>query len=695
MQMNFRLLVGAAFCAMGALTGCNGVGGSGELLAKIGNEKVYVEDLNLLQLNRGHASKTLSQDLYDNLYSKAALTSVALKEIPEINKEWEEYLRDVDARILTMVYQRFYIMDCLTYPENELRRFYDANRELFAEDSSSKFEMIRSKVAAQYYLSQSKEKLAEYLKIHLTENPTAADTAEAKSRFVGERIQELRAAASDDILNRRKISVAGLPVVEPKVYYEKHKDEFMTVAGYELYHIQSTDSASLAGLFTETPTLEQFKAAAVASSKNQMTAKDSGYVGVVKQRFSLPYDIGMVDVLADTLEGKKPGYVTGVLRSAHTGAFQRFYLVAQVQSQQKPFERVEASLKVDSAMGNLLDVDSSTVLLSKEGKTLFTEADLLNLNEKFFKQSLSVRTHERILNMVAETYAFADIAKELKLDHSWEYRAIVRDTRWNFISDRYLNKKNDPRQAPEDSVKALYNLVGSPLREGLSYEDAKQDWNAILSVPMNVYKHDYLFGYRMLYVGKTYEQSIPAIFYKRSQELTKLKNERLASEAYANAAVHLYDSSIPEAKPEGHADFLIAAADSLCKAGKRSEAYGRYRQVLYAYADNDELFQKVAYELAQVQNENEEYLDAEAEYYAFYKMWPDNPNAEKAMFSRGFILNENLGMNDAALEVFKEFQEKYPNSELKESVDWLIKNIESNGKLAEDLMKKISDEDAK
>ena len=87
------------------------------------------------------------------------------------------------------------------------------------------------------------------------------------------------------------------PRLEKAVNYaQNHKDEFMTVPGYELYHVQG-DSAKLASLFAETPTLEQFKAAAYANSSNPKTAKDSGYVGHVKQNFALPYGIGMVGVV--------------------------------------------------------------------------------------------------------------------------------------------------------------------------------------------------------------------------------------------------------------------------------------------------------------------------------------------------------------------------------------------------------------
>ena len=49
-------------------------------------------------------------------------------------------------------------------------------------------------------------------------------------------------------------------------------------------------------------------------------------------------------------------------------------------------------------------------------------------------------------------------------------------------------------------------------------------------------------------------------------------------------------------------------------------------------------------------------------------------------------------MEEKALEIFELFLKKYPNSELKESVNWLVQNIKNNGKLASELLEKIGNE---
>ena len=475
-------------------------------------------------------------------------------------------------------------------------------------------------------------------------------------------------------------------------YYNKHKDEFMTVPGYELYHVQG-DSAKLANLFAETPTLEQFKAAAYTNSSNQKTAKDSGYVGHVKQNYALPYGIGMVNDLSAALEGKEPGFVTPVIRANDMKNFHRFYLAAVDPAKLKTYDRVGAGIEAGVKAGTYFDVDSSTVLITVAGKPVFTEADLLRFNDAYFHRALSQQIHQRMVQMIAETFAYAELAKEAKLNHSWEYRALYRFNRLEFLSSRYIDKKLFGKDIPEDSLKAFYDRVGKYVHPGYTYEQAKDLLHKMALFPENMYKHDYYMCYRVFYAGKTYEQSMGEIYNKLVGEYTGTKTGRFAAEAYEKADVHLYDTGIAEFKPYKTADKLMARADSLYQAGKKSDAYYAYRDVMYGYAEDDSLFERVAYEMAQIQGENEEYMDAEGEYYAFYTMWPNSPNAEKAMFSRGFMLNENLGWNDKALGVLEEFLQKYPNSELKESAQWLIDNIKSNGKLADDLMKKIEAEE--
>ena len=690
--MKAKLLTLASLASLFFLNGCNGIGDKDTLLARIDNEKVYQEDYTLLLKNEGPVKTYKNRYLYDKLYSKAALVSRALSEYPELEEEWQAYFDDLDPRVMTMVFQRYYVSECIGYSDAELRKFYDMNRSLFPKDSSGEFLMARPDVANRYYASQNQDKFADFLKENLKgENPSTEDTLKALRSFADNRRMELQKELTANFMENAQISMPELPTVDPKVYYEKHKDQFMTVPGYELYHVQG-DSLELSSLFADTVSLEQFKLVAATKSKNAETAKDSGYVGHVKQNYVLPHGIGLVANLAATLEGKKPGFVTPVLGSADK-KFHVFYLASLDASRLKPYDRVDAGIANGVKSGTYFDVDSSVVLITKAGEPVFTEADLNRYNKKFFRRAMNFQLHQRLVSMIAENMAFAEMAKKSKLNHSWEYRALRRSSRMDYICERYMEKKLSGEDIPEDTLKALYDRVGSPIHVGYSYEQAKDDLRKVAAFPKNMYAHEYYMCYRVFYAGKTYEESVPAIYARRSEEVARLMQDRFAAEAYYKADVHLYNTTETEYKPEMLASILVPKADSLYKAGNRSAAYYEYRKVMYAYADVDSLFEKVAYEMALVQGENEEFMDAEGEYYAFYTMWPNSVNAEKAMFSRGFMLNENLSWNDKALEVLEEFLQKYPNSELKESAQWLVDNIKSNGKLADDLMKKIEAEE--
>lgn len=681
------------FACILLLCGCNGVGEKDTLLARINDEKVYTEDEQILVKMTGGANSTdRSYFLYNRVFSKVALASRGLLEYPELAAEWEQYYKDIDIRILTMVFQRFHVMERLTYSEEELRMFYEGNKQLFASDSSNTYDP--SKVAGEYYVYKNPDAWKDFLSrmTDSTATLTAQDTASLKEHFVTEYRNSLRTSAIEKARNNPRITVNVLPPVSAEAYYEKNKEKFMTVPGYEVYHIQGKDSAALMKAVPAEATLEQFKLAAFKRSTNKETAKDSGYVGIVKRGFALPYDIGVMPELDEALKDKAAGFVTAPLMSSATKAYHRFYLVRQVPSEIKPFDRAKAEAQAMAETNGMPEMDSSFALVMLDSNPVFTVADYARYCDKYFHAPRNKRSLDYIINAFVESFAFAVAAKEAKLEHSWEYRALVRDTRAEFISEEFLDKKL-AAQVSDDSLKNLYDRMDSTFREMYTFEKAKPELQKYLTLPINLYKHDYFMGYRVLYKGLTFEQSIPKIYARRGDEYRSWMKMRWTDEAYTSAVKHIYDSSVKEHEQEYDPALLMAKADSLTKAGNRSQAYQFYRKVMNAYATEDSLYQEAAYESAQVQNDNEEYNDAEGEFYAFYKMWPNNRNAEKAMFTRGFILDENIHNDTLALEVLEGFQKLYPNSELKESVDWLVNNIKSGGKLADDLMKKIEAEE--
>ena len=245
---------------------------------------------------------------------------------------------------------------------------------------------------------------------------------------------------------------------------------------------------------------------------------------------------------------------------------------------------------------------------------------------------------------------------------------------------------------PEDSLKAYFEKNGNPVRPRLSYEESKTDLVDYIRFPENVLKRDYYFNY-VINAKRAMDDTRKQVFSNRIGVLRKARKERIEAEIWANAKVKVFKEGVSVEQPAAGAAAMQATADSLYKARSYEAAVEQWKKVRDFYPDNDTLFAKATLQIAQIQSEAEQYSFSEAEYNVFYKMWPDSPDAEKAMFSRGFILNENLHKDTLALQVLEEFQAKYPNSEMGKDVNWLIENIKSGGKLAEELMKKIESEE--
>ena len=241
--MKAKLLAIVSLNSLFVLDGCNGIGDKDTLLARIDKEKVYQEDYQLLVKNEGVPKDDKGKFLYDNLYSRAALVSRAVSEYPELEQAWKDVFKDLKPRILTMVYQRFYVMECLKYDDKILRQHYDMNRSLFDNDSTSGFYSVRGRVAESYYVSKNQEKWQAYLSENLSKKPDA-DTLVLKKRFVEDFREHLRDSIIGVVKENKDIVAHEIPELDAKAYYEKHRDSYMTVPGYELYHIQEIGRAS-------------------------------------------------------------------------------------------------------------------------------------------------------------------------------------------------------------------------------------------------------------------------------------------------------------------------------------------------------------------------------------------------------------------------------------------------------------------
>lgn len=771
-----------------ALVACGDAEKEGTAIAQIGNETVYQEDLDFISHSMGVNRGADYKKNVENLFANAALVSEIVKEMPELQKDWERYSKGLEDRLLALTYQRFFAMECLQYPDSQLRQYFNAHKNKFGGDSV-KFMDVRNKVAERVFFVDNADSLSKYIQenIHTKDVPARldllhfegkkdeaikklaeldaakpneevpgfakayvredyeiglfknaalkpylfgdslmiagksrvvalndtnlymaikilkrtpkiiADTGmyrgEFERNYVYDYRQKMVGSVTEKLLKKYALKIEEIKPPSLKEFYEQNKSMYKRSSGFEVYHVESHDSSALATLFASpVESLQAFKDIAVKSSENKETASNGGFVGVVLKDHALPYGIGLAGQLFEEFEGKKVGYVSGVIRSESTPNYHVFYLAKVVPEETKPLERVEFMVKHALERGAYFDLDSSYVLATENGKPLVLERDVQNL----FKEEPGLvrggRSRERIVSMLVESHAFATEARSENLDKSWEFKAMKRHSRANYIVENYRMKLVEKTDISEDSLKSIYDKVGNPLRRGASFEESKRDLVDYVVFPKNRLLHEYYYAY-FLSKGLSFEENKPRLVLENISRERELQLDRLQLHAWNKSKVVYFVDGLNMSNRLKTAEQLVAEADSLYKIQKIEPAVVALKLIRDLYPENDSLFAYATFAIAQMQSESEEDFDlAQSEYFTYYRMWPDSPDAEKAMFSRGFILNENLHRDSDALEVLEEFQQKYPKSELKESVDWLVENIKSNGKLADDLMKKISEE---
>jgi len=693
--MKKGLLAFLSFCTL-VFTGCNSIGEKDTLVARVNGEPIYKEDYAFM-MRVGNIVPNTEQmrKASGSLFSRKALYTVALQKYPEFKDQLAAHNVSLENYLLTFIYQRLYSMDRLMYSDDELAFYYDKHRDQFPD--SLAYMNLRDKVADAKYIEANQDSLRAYAFQHRNLADSTAEvkiTDDIKESFVSDHRQRIVRETGPALLKKYNIQETEIQLPSAEVYYEKHKNKYTTPNGFVVYHVEAADSSALAKRFKgKKVDLKGFMKIASKFSENKETKKAKGYVGKVILGHPLPYGIGFVSNMFIELDTLADGAVSSILKSESTGHFHVFYRVSAVASEQKPFDRVRKTVERELATSANYELDSSYVLVTKNGEPVIREKDVLAAYEDNPMMIRSRRSHDQVVSSLALQLAFATEAREIGLDHSWEYRALQRQSDVDYVIKLYRNKVLSQVSVPEDSLKALYDRMGNPAQPTLSYEQSRAELSDWFTIPENLMKRTYYYAEED-YLPKTYEQAKQNVFESAFLKLRSGRWDREVVSSWGTAKVDLFADNITLMPQEASPEQAMRAADSLYTQAKNVEkAYLAWDGIRDRYVDIDSVAKKATFELAHIFSDRENFNEAQREYKAFYRTWPDSPDAEKAMFSRGFILTENLHLNDEALKVFDEFKKLYPKSELNESVDWLVQNIKSNGKLADDLMKKIEAEE--
>lgn len=684
-----------ALLALGALlfTGCNSIGDKDTIIGRVNGESIYQEDIDLMVRLHGESSKSEHvKSSIASLFSRNAIYSDALTRFPELKDSLKNRSRTVDNYLLTFAFQRFYAMDRLMFSDSELKAYFDAHRSLFGD--TTEYMVVRDQVAEKLFLERNADSLAAFIKKKVAEGGNVDTSSEQLSaQFIRDFRERLVNTMGDSLEKVYNLVLVPIVPPTPEEYYQKHKDWFMTEPGFEVYHVEMADSVALAALFyTDSMDIEEFKKIARDNSINKETAANDGYVGKVLEKHVLPYGIGDMSPMFGQFKDKPIGTVSKPIRTFMGETFHVFYLAAVVPSRQKTLEQVRVAIDNEIKNGISYDLDSTYVLVTLNGEPVVRESDVNDVYAANIGIPKNRRTHDNIVNSLMQNIAFAHEARKRKVDHSWEYRALVRNSALEFVCNLFEYRIRHAVDYPEDTLKAVFDKIGNPAHPNLGYDASREDISIWLEMPRSLMKRTYYYRLED-FLPDDYETSVNRLFSETIVPYRNAKWERVTTDAWSKAKVSLYVDSINLLPQERSLDSAVLALDSLYHAQQLEKVIVGWEGLRNRYPENDTLVKKATYEIAHVKSETNDFDRSQREYRSYYMLWPDDPNAEKAMFSRGFILTENMHKDSLALDVLEEFKTKYPKSELTESADWLIENIRSGGKLADDLMKKIEAEE--
>lgn len=511
--------------------------------------------------------------------------------------------------------------------------------------------------------------------------------AKAQKSFLEKIKKEIVETTGPKLVEKYKLSVVPPKPVDEKVFYEKNKEKWLTKPGLFAYYIQNKDSLLLAKALSNVKSLEEFRLVA-ASSKNENTQvkEKSGEIGVVLEEHSLPYGIGLFPELFNAFSKDSVG-ISPIF--SKNGTFHAFFVTKKIKAEQKPFERVQQAVRA-TITNDILAADSSAPLIDSAGKTVLYEKDLMALFASLSVEEQSKLTRNHLASYLMEWFAFASEAKALHLDTTAIYKAMLRQQETYFARKYIIDSVKAIPLLSESDAKAYYEKYGKFFPER-SLESLLSELSTLAKNADNDLKYEY---WRSSFVDSlSYEQAFSLIYPK----ITKLLPERLvlrfSHQAELENPLVVKDSAFMPEKHWGmNGKQLLAFADSIYAINELDKVLWDFSLLRTLEPTNDSLYAVATFRLGQLHSDREEYDESLREYTAFVQMFPEHPLAEKALFAKGFIYDENLKQPEKALEIFELFLKKYPNSELKESVNWLVQNIKNNGKLASELLEKIGNE---
>jgi len=654
-----------SFALLLFLAGCSSIP-QDKQIAKIGDTYLFVSDAEFLSAIR-HADHREKQVIVQELQQVAETRRIA-----EVSRRLfvgeqtalMQNLAETENSRLAQVYTYFYLQANMGHTNKALMDYYKKNKPRYTDSIDFlPFFRFREKIAEDLFLEENPALAAQ-----VNDSNRAAILDSCRRAIAGAEIEKLK--------SRYKVELVKIEPPNMEEYYKSNPDKFQTKAGYKLLSLSDADSATLARKTRGITTRDEF-----AKIAKEMPLAKAGHAIM---------GIGMLPALDAEISNLGAQKFTKILRAPDTQAYYVFYIDSIIAPQLKSWERSKSLAKSMLANQGDIPLDSSTVLVTMEGKPLITEKEVLALKAKMPPfRAMSFRRDDAVKSLMEESL-YARAAKEKAIDRSSEYVAWGRQ-----LADRaYVQMLMDSLVTKtlgisEDSLKAAYEAEKDSLFAPKSYEDSKLDVAVWLRIPDIAYKREFALNGNH-YGGATSWESIKRTAYKniRYREFRSVQ-EKVMAELQKNIPVLIIDPSWGMEFAANDFATLAEQAKSHYEKRNLQEAKKYWEIAKMLFPENDSIQRAIAYELANVYQELGSYAAAVTEYKAIAGIWPQDSSAYKAYFMQGFVLSEFEKKDSLALLVFEEMLSKFPNSELSEDAKILAENIKSGGKVLEDLIKKI------
>jgi hypothetical protein len=696
------------------------------VIAKVGRQKIteaqfteYLKgSMGKAKLDQEEKQKNIQ---YLNRLIESKLLRIAAKEAGLMKiDELTQRENSLEKRVVQRLYQNMHLKENGGLKIEELESYYNANRNKFKDDSNKviPFDKAKEKVVDTLLLAKAnldsfylanKPSYTKVKKDTVIEGqdtivkgdsvlpPLSENYEKVSKRYVRSYKNHLVSNMKTELFTKYGVEFKNpKPEVDDKSlneYYEKNKTKFQSNETFDIYHIEMDSEQSIKSKLKGVKSLEQFTKVAEEFSLNPWTKTTGGKVGKIKKTFCLPYGIGMFPRLfpmLDSLDKMSSSFkVTVPLENPQTKRWHVFVLIKKYPKQVKSLERVNALVKENymREKGKTLPQEAVLAVYGKDGE--IKEKDVKRLRSEIPPQYQKRYTRNQLVNYLALWELAYNEAKLLGLTEQMRVKVAIVKEKDSFWAKTYQDSvvKNTFGQ-DTTLLKEVFNKnkplfvqdTSQPYQNRLNHDIAI--YISLDSIELELEYHIHPDKYMKDSVAKSYDEAKYTVFQNLKRVNRQKPRKKMIEGLKKKYGVKILDSRFKDTPMENSGE-AFKIAQNLHNDRKLDEALKQYKKVREAFKgkDYETLRDSICMAMAQVYVEKEKYKEALSEYRRLLFLYPKSPNNYKAQFMIGFIYAENLKNDKLAIQAFKVLLEKYPNCDLADDADWMVRNIESGGAL--------------